>query len=47
MGWQPSHADPPELLDTADALEATEKFWADWVSQCTCTGPYRSAVVRC
>ncbi|WP_233289355.1 glycoside hydrolase family 15 protein, partial [Kitasatospora sp. MBT63] len=29
-----------------ESLAATERFWRDWVSQCTYQGPYREAVVR-
>ncbi len=38
--------DPPRALDPAAALQVAERFWADWVSQCTYHGRWRGAVVR-
>jgi GH15 family glucan-1,4-alpha-glucosidase len=46
ISWQPSHHQPPELPDPEGSLGATERFWSDWVEQCTYHGPYRDAVVR-
>ncbi|WP_019061470.1 glycoside hydrolase family 15 protein [Streptomyces prunicolor] len=46
LSWQPSHITPPPPADYGEALEATERFWSGWVSQCTYNGPYRDAVVR-
>ncbi|MFJ5952224.1 glycoside hydrolase family 15 protein [Streptomyces noursei] len=46
VSWQPSYKGAPDKLDIDQALEDTEKFWADWVSRCTYHGPYRSAVIR-
>ncbi|MEU3855370.1 glycoside hydrolase family 15 protein [Streptomyces sp. NPDC029554] len=49
LSWQPSFVGPPDSLDTGRVLqmqEDTEKFWTDWVSQCTYDGPYRDAVIR-
>ncbi|MEU5900305.1 glycoside hydrolase family 15 protein [Streptomyces venezuelae] len=46
LSWEPSHTPPPDTLNTGEALEATEKFWASWIADCTYHGPYRAAVVR-
>jgi GH15 family glucan-1,4-alpha-glucosidase len=46
ISWQPSHKQPPPVPDPLEALEQTERFWRDWVAQCTYHGPYREAVVR-
>ncbi|MFF9458934.1 glycoside hydrolase family 15 protein [Streptomyces flaveolus] len=49
LSWQPSYVGPPDGLDTDQVLqmqEETEKSWADWVSHCAYSGPYRDAVVR-
>ncbi|MFI8932500.1 glycoside hydrolase family 15 protein [Streptomyces sp. NPDC053474] len=49
LSWGPSHAPPPRRLDLTaalEALEATEEFWAQWISACTHDGPYPAAVIR-
>ncbi|GAB2744299.1 glycoside hydrolase family 15 protein [Kitasatospora kifunensis] len=46
LTWQASHLPPPEIPDPEGSLELTEKFWLDWVAQCTYQGPYSDAVVR-
>jgi GH15 family glucan-1,4-alpha-glucosidase len=46
ISWQPSHKEAPPLPDPEGSLEATERFWHEWVGQCTYHGPYRDAVVR-
>ncbi|MEV6581427.1 glycoside hydrolase family 15 protein [Streptomyces sp. NPDC051582] len=47
LSWHSSHyLTTPEVPDTRAALEATEKFWREWVAPCTYDGPYRAAVVR-
>ncbi|MCF1592297.1 glycoside hydrolase family 15 protein [Streptomyces muensis] len=46
LSWQHSHAEAPAVPDAEKALEETEKYWADWASRCSYTGPYREAVVR-
>ncbi|MEU1089134.1 glycoside hydrolase family 15 protein [Streptomyces sp. NPDC005576] len=46
ISWQPSHHQPPALPEPEGALEATERFWEEWVAQCTYHGPYREAVIR-
>src|SRR6201994_1095248 len=32
LTYGPSHLDPPEPINPAQALEETEKFWAEWCS---------------
>ncbi|GAA3981810.1 glycoside hydrolase family 15 protein [Thermobifida alba] len=46
MAWHPSHVQESDHLDAEKALAQTERFWRDWVSQCTYQGRYRDAVVR-
>jgi GH15 family glucan-1,4-alpha-glucosidase len=46
LTWLESHRGQPETLDAAVALDATRRYWADWVSSCTYHGRYRDAVVR-
>ncbi|MCT2588972.1 glycoside hydrolase family 15 protein [Streptomyces sp. N2-109] len=46
ISWQSSHKGPPPLPDPEGELEDTEKFWREWVENCTYHGPYREAVVR-
>jgi GH15 family glucan-1,4-alpha-glucosidase len=46
ISWQASHLPAPPVPEPEAALEATEKFWLDWVEQCTYHGPYREAVIR-
>ncbi|WEH42559.1 glycoside hydrolase family 15 protein [Streptomyces sp. NBC_01218] len=46
ISWQPSHHEPPALPEPEVSLEATARFWEEWVAQCTYHGPYREAVIR-
>ncbi|WP_263103129.1 glycoside hydrolase family 15 protein [Kitasatospora sp. DSM 101779] len=46
LTWQASHLPAPAPADAEGALEATERFWAEWVGHCTYRGPYREAVIR-
>ena len=46
LTWYPSHADVPAIVDPEQALRDTERFWRDWLSRCTYTGPYRNEVMR-
>ena len=39
LAWFPSHEVPPRAPDVAAALEATTRWWHDWVGQCTAVGP--------
>jgi len=42
--WFPSHLDPPEPIEAADALDATESFWREWAGRCTYEGEWVEAV---
>ncbi len=46
LTYGPSHLDPPESINPAQALEDTEKFWIEWCSRCTYEGQYRDLVLR-
>jgi GH15 family glucan-1,4-alpha-glucosidase len=41
-----SHEEPPEALDVAAALAATEAFWRGWAGRCTYEGRWRDLIVR-
>ncbi len=36
MRWYPSHVPMPPPGDAAAAVEATERYWKQWASRCTC-----------
>ncbi|HEX6999002.1 MAG TPA: glycoside hydrolase family 15 protein [Gammaproteobacteria bacterium] len=44
--WHPSHEMPRSDLDPLAALEATRRWWHEWVGDCSYQGPWRDAVVR-
>jgi GH15 family glucan-1,4-alpha-glucosidase len=46
LTYVPSHQGQPAHPDASRSLEATRKFWDEWVSRCTYQGTYRDAVVR-
>ena len=46
LTWVPSHQDEPPRYDPDRALDETERFWKDWIGQCTYDGRYRDAVHR-
>jgi GH15 family glucan-1,4-alpha-glucosidase len=46
LTWFPANEVPPRPTDAAYAIQDTELWWTDWVSQCTYEGEYREAVVR-
>ncbi|MGD0310970.1 MAG: glycoside hydrolase family 15 protein [Acidimicrobiales bacterium] len=46
LTWFPANEEPPRPVDAAFAIQDTELWWTDWVSQCTYEGDYREAVVR-
>lgn len=46
LTYGPSHLPVPVAIDPAQALRATETFWADWCKQCTYDGEHRDLVMR-
>ena len=46
LTWAPSHEPEPAPVDPVAALEDTERFWADWMAQCTYSGEWSEAVRR-
>jgi GH15 family glucan-1,4-alpha-glucosidase len=46
LGWFPASEEPPRPIDALYAIEDTETWWHEWVSQCTYEGRDRDAVVR-
>ena len=44
--WHPSHEASPPRFDALRALDETTRWWHDWVSRCTYSGPWRDQVVR-
>jgi len=46
LAWYPASETPPRPVDASFAIEDTEQWWEEWVSQCTYQGEYRDAVVR-
>ncbi|TMJ24846.1 MAG: glycoside hydrolase family 15 protein [Alphaproteobacteria bacterium] len=46
LAYAPSHLPPPEQLDAASALAATESFWLGWCGKCRPAGHCSDAVVR-
>jgi GH15 family glucan-1,4-alpha-glucosidase len=44
--WSQSHLPPPRALDAHKALVDTERFWAQWMKDCTYAGEWREPVVR-
>lgn len=44
--WHPSNQLPEALHDASGALDATEEYWTEWLSQCTYRGPWREEVAR-
>ncbi|TQN31504.1 GH15 family glucan-1,4-alpha-glucosidase [Haloactinospora alba] len=46
MTWHPSQVHESDHLDAEKALSRTERFWEQWVRECSYDGDYRDAVVR-
>jgi GH15 family glucan-1,4-alpha-glucosidase len=46
LTWVPSYQDEPPRYDARKALEQTESYWRDWISNCTYEGGYADAVRR-
>jgi GH15 family glucan-1,4-alpha-glucosidase len=46
LAWSTPRDLPPEQVDVAGGISATEQWWRKWVSNCSYQGEYREAVVR-
>ncbi len=46
LAWFPSHAEPPETIDPAEALVETETFWREWIGRCASNGRWSAEVRR-
>jgi GH15 family glucan-1,4-alpha-glucosidase len=46
MAWAPSHEPSPVLVEPLPALAQTERFWTQWMEQCTYDGEWDDAVRR-
>jgi GH15 family glucan-1,4-alpha-glucosidase len=46
LAWAPSHEPQPALVEPENALAETERFWSEWMSQCTYDGQWPEAVRR-
>jgi GH15 family glucan-1,4-alpha-glucosidase len=44
LTWFASHGDPPEPLDSEQALDETERFWREWSDRCGYQGEWAEAV---
>jgi GH15 family glucan-1,4-alpha-glucosidase len=44
LTWFASHGDPPEPLDSEQALDETERFWREWSDRCDYQGEWAEAV---
>ena len=46
LTWYPSHETAPVVLNAAEALAETRRFWAEWSGLCTYRGPWKTEVMR-
>ena len=46
LTWHPSNEEVPDSPDPEAALADTERWWGEWLSCCSTSGPYREAVQR-
>ena len=46
LSWFPASTAPPRPVDATYAIADTERWWQEWVAQCTYDGEFRDAVVR-
>ncbi len=44
LTWSPSHDRHVKHIDAGEALAQTERYWLDWLSDCSYTGEYPDAV---
>ena len=44
LAWYPVEQKPPEPLDSQEALDSTERIWAEWAGRSTYQGPYEDVV---
>ncbi len=46
LTYSPSHLPPPQPVDIAETLTATQGYWREWSERCNATGPYTDIVRR-
>ncbi len=46
LTWAPSHEPAPEPVEAQSAVQDTERFWSQWMAQCTYDGEWPQAVRR-
>jgi GH15 family glucan-1,4-alpha-glucosidase len=46
LTWAPSHEPAPDPVEPHSALQDTERFWSQWMAQCTYDGQWPQAVRR-
>jgi GH15 family glucan-1,4-alpha-glucosidase len=46
LTWYPSNRPPPDRVHPEQALEDTESFWQEWVTDCVHVGRFREPLVR-
>ena len=46
LSYGPSHLPPPQPIDPAKALAATEAFWSEWIGEAQPAGEWSEAVAR-
>ncbi|MGH9546643.1 MAG: glycoside hydrolase family 15 protein, partial [Terriglobales bacterium] len=46
LTWYPSHRSEPSLLDVAEEIRNTEKWWLEWSHRCSYQGKWHDAVLR-
>jgi GH15 family glucan-1,4-alpha-glucosidase len=46
LSYGASFQDPPQAIDSFDALARTEAFWREWSDRCPDVGPWTEAVKR-
>jgi GH15 family glucan-1,4-alpha-glucosidase len=46
LAYGESYREPPAAIDALDALEATDRFWKDWIEKAAPDGEWRDAITR-